>query len=397
MKISIIGDCHLNKVLYGNIEDGIPNVPFRTADFMNAFSTIVEKNIVDIRPDLIVIAGDIYDNYNPNNDVRAFFHEQIKKLQDENIPVLILVGNHDICSKNHALKPLKSLNIKTLKVIDETTITSFKGKVLLLFPHTMDVERNEISMKEKLHQFIEEVNKKKQENGWKSEDMLFFGHFPVHGAVLKESKASQFKYSSSSSIDTKDIDNIGASYVFLGDFHKHQYLKTEACTALYTGSIELTDISEVDHQKGFIVWDSEAENKIRFIEYKNARPMLSFRGSLLEIKDSINAVLTKKFNKRPIVEIKFKGTSKEYFDFSREFDGLKKVLKTNINPIHIYDSSEIINAESKNEVDMIEIEDDIVKSGSKVIREEIEKMIKEEVSDEDEQKLLILEAKGYLE
>ena len=63
MKIAIVPDLHLNKSVYKGVYDrDNPSVPFRSADFMRAFESIVDKCINELKPDLFVIPGDVYDN-----------------------------------------------------------------------------------------------------------------------------------------------------------------------------------------------------------------------------------------------------------------------------------------------------------------------------------------------
>ncbi|MFA7219435.1 MAG: metallophosphoesterase, partial [Synergistaceae bacterium] len=184
MITSIIADCHLNRALYkGVLDKKYTTLPFRTVDFMKAFHFIITQNIEKIKPDIIVIAGDIYDTYDPSNEVRAFFSLQIKRLVDAKIPVLLMVGNHDVCRKHHALSPIKTLDLNGVTVIEEPEIKVVNDKLFLLFPYSLKVERGDITIKEQLCEFIEESKRKISENPDK--EVFFFGHFGVKGAVMK--------------------------------------------------------------------------------------------------------------------------------------------------------------------------------------------------------------------
>src|SRR3989304_334393 len=101
MKIAITADLHLNKSVYKGVMDkDCPLIPFRNVDFMKAFSYVCDKTIEN-KPDLMVIAGDVYDNHSPSNEIRGFFSGQLHRVSNNNIPIIILVGNHDICRKHH--------------------------------------------------------------------------------------------------------------------------------------------------------------------------------------------------------------------------------------------------------------------------------------------------------
>lgn len=397
MKISIIGDCHLNKSAYSSVEDSRTDIPFRSADFMDSFEFIINKNINEIKPDVIVVAGDIFDSHSPTSEISAFFNEQMIKLKKEKIPVLILVGNHDICSKHHALKPLKALEVPNVKVIDEVKIIQFKDKLFVLFPHCMDVEKGLISMKEKLKESSNKLKEYLKENEVKKDDIILFGHMPVSGATLKsysnKNKSLNMKYKNNEEVNLNDLDDFGSKYVFLGDFHKHQKLDTKNCDAYYTGSIERTDMSERDQDKGFIVFD---DGLVSFVKYPETRKMISIQGNLQEIKRQINEVVKNNFSKRPIVEIKYKGSKDDYRNFCIEFDVIKKTLKENINPIHMYDSSEVELTNNEKDV-KVKIQNNDFPTGKNAILDIIKELIMEETSDEEEVEKILKEAKEYFQ
>ena len=57
--------------------------------------------------DAVVIAGDLFDNYNPSNKSLELFYKKIKKMSCEGqIPVIAIAGNHDSPEKIEAPDPL---------------------------------------------------------------------------------------------------------------------------------------------------------------------------------------------------------------------------------------------------------------------------------------------------
>jgi DNA repair protein SbcD/Mre11 len=266
MKISLIADPHLNKTIYkGVMDEQYPDIPFRNADLMRAFEFAIDKNINEIHPDLIVVLGDVYDTPHPLNPIRTFFNSQLRRLSEANIPVIILVGNHDICSKHHALEPIAALGLKHVKVIEEPKLTLFKDKALMLFPYSLAVEKKEITIKDQFYKFVTSSRKLMILNpNFKDKGILFFGHFPVNGAIKNsyddddindiaganpEVVEKKMVYNhNDSDISLADLDTIGASHIFLGDFHKHQELNTKT-PAYYIGSPEKCNFSEMDFWK----------------------------------------------------------------------------------------------------------------------------------------------------
>jgi DNA repair exonuclease SbcCD nuclease subunit len=186
MIIATLADLHLNKGVYKKVMDrkDYPTLPFRSADFMRAFKWSIEK-CIELNPDLVVIAGDIYDHPEPSNEIRGFFSEQLSELILNGIAVRILIGNHDVCKKNHALNDIEGLCLPNIKVIASPELEFFRNKKgeemrLLLFPYSLDIERGAATIKVEFHNFIDKVAKSAPVDC----PSLFFGHFPVYGGIM---------------------------------------------------------------------------------------------------------------------------------------------------------------------------------------------------------------------
>jgi DNA repair exonuclease SbcCD nuclease subunit len=409
MKIAITPDLHLNKAVYKGVHDrDNPSVPFRSADFMRAFEKAVDRCINELHPDLFVIPGDVYDNPSPSNRVRGFFSAQLKKLNAHKIPVIVLLGNHDVFMTNHALKDIKELGLKNIKIIERPTILSYQDVKLLLLPYSTDVEQKKLTMKDEFDNFLKEI--KEKDDGTPS---LFFGHFSVHGAKMNEYDDPLFVTNTTTTempdkkkgrkdfinrnpndIKVEDLDEIGAEYVFLGDFHEFQVLKTKKCIAMYGGSIEKSDFSDINQKKGFIFYDSEAESKgimgkCRFIENNSCRPMLELKGNLDNIKEQFEKIDKEKF-KDSIVKISFQGTESEKLIFSSSLDSFKKELCEKLNPIY-FDSTQKVN-KTEAEEEATKLEEEIMEKGhleSDDIIPIVTELLMSKIEDEKEAKATI--------
>lgn len=399
MKISIISDCHLNKVNFSAFKDKESGIPYKSHDFMKSFEFMVKKNAEEIKPDLLVIAGDIYDTYDPSNDVRAFFYRQINILTEAKVPVAIIVGNHDICKKSHALSPLAEIKNKNVKVIEEPEFLHFKDHILLFYPYSLSVERKLISNKELFYKFIKEKDEKLLlDNELKELPVLFFGHFGVKGAALNLGHSTKGKKINHENINSDDIsigdlDNIGANYVFLGDYHSHQILSTKKCISMYTGSIEKDNVTHRNIKKGFVVYDTDYEEDVqygrsKFIEYPNCRPMVSISGSLNEIRKSVDN-LNKIEHNEAAVKILFEGNIKDSHSYHLALPNIIAEIKDKIDPVHIMESQSIVDEEKAEAAK--NMEEKIAESGHMTesdVMDVIYEMIKEQV-DENEYKEIV--------
>ena len=97
MRILHTGDWHLGKNLEGASRMDEQEL------FLNDFVDIVEKNKVD----LVIIAGDVYDNSNPPVRAEKMFYDTLKKLSKNGERlILVIAGNHDNPERLVAAGPL---------------------------------------------------------------------------------------------------------------------------------------------------------------------------------------------------------------------------------------------------------------------------------------------------
>lgn len=353
MKISIVADCHLNKSTYKNVKDfQNQHLPFRTADFMKAFQFSVDQTL-ELKPDFFILLGDVFDNMSPSIDVLSFFNEQLSRISNSGIKCYIMVGNHDFGRRNHILQPLKALNINNIVIVDSPCITKeIDGYNFAFFPHSLDVEIGDKSMRQSYLDFSQTLE------GLDKSKTLFFGHFGVQGAIInqwldkpdglitelfmKRTKKNVIRNSESDAITLLDLEQTNASYVFLGDYHKHQSFDIPNQIAMYVGSLEKSDFNEIGQKKGFIYFDSnlEKDKKIgtaKYIEYKNSRPFLEIRGNWNQIREAAKGINQKieDYN-GAIVKVVFSGKTNELVDFNSNIDKLKRWISEKIKPAHLY-------------------------------------------------------------
>ena len=91
MKIVHCSDLHLGKRFSGNKD----YVKKRYMDFFNAFATFVDK-VEEIKPDVCLIAGDIFDKKEINPDILSKTECLFKRLRDNvKKDIIAIEGNHD--------------------------------------------------------------------------------------------------------------------------------------------------------------------------------------------------------------------------------------------------------------------------------------------------------------
>lgn len=87
MKFLHLADLHFGKSIYGvsMMENGDQRV------WVSRFLKLTQE----VRPDAVVIAGDIYDRSAPSGDAVRLLDGMVTALAENNIPVMIVAGNHD--------------------------------------------------------------------------------------------------------------------------------------------------------------------------------------------------------------------------------------------------------------------------------------------------------------
>lgn len=101
MKILHTSDWHLGKTL-----ENISRIE-EQRQFIDELCNIVEKE----RIDLVLIAGDIFDTYNPSSAAEELFYEAIDRLNNKGQRALVIIaGNHDSPDRLCAASPLTYKN-----------------------------------------------------------------------------------------------------------------------------------------------------------------------------------------------------------------------------------------------------------------------------------------------
>lgn len=195
------------------------------------FKSIV-KYAINNNINLIVIAGDVYEEYNPDEKIIKLFSKVIKYGIDNNIMFRIILGNHDTNGINHSMESLKYLTQNNrLKVFDKNITSEIINNVNFVFvPYQKNIE--DVISKSK------EYKKDKMSN-------VLVTHKDVSNAIYAKAMSnvpneSKFSY----------VNLMGWNYVALGDFHYNQKI---AENIWYSGSITKSTWAERDENKYFNV------------------------------------------------------------------------------------------------------------------------------------------------
>lgn len=107
MKIVHLSDTHLGFRQLHYTDDGGRNV--REQDFYGVFIAAVDK-ILELRPAAVVHSGDLFHGYHPSAAAVGVALDQVARLRDADIPVVIISGNHSmprVAATDHSFELLE--------------------------------------------------------------------------------------------------------------------------------------------------------------------------------------------------------------------------------------------------------------------------------------------------
>jgi DNA repair exonuclease SbcCD nuclease subunit len=255
MNILHLADTHLGYSAYRKAtQEGINQ---REVDVYDAFRKVVEYAI-QTKPDLVVHAGDLFDSVRPTNRAITVAVQELLRLSDEGIPMVIISGNHE-----------------TPKLKETGNIFSIFEHIKNIYPvyhnhyETLEFKTNGENLA--LHAIPQcqtpkefDMNLKKITIHKKSDYNVLLAHGAVMG--IKEFKMNEFNELFIPVNTLKD----DFDYIALG--HYHSYTKLHK-NAVYAGSTEHLSFTEAADQKGCVTVTLGSNLKHKFIPMK-VRPMI---------------------------------------------------------------------------------------------------------------------------
>lgn len=262
MKILHTADWHLGKTLKNTSlideQDYILN-----GEFM--------KIVDDVKPDAVIIAGDVYDRSVPPVDAVNLFDEIIFKLNEKKIPILCIGGNHDSASRlNFAGRLLAQANffIVTKPQDEPATIVlqdNFGDVYFSLIPFfepsdlrqkISDVDNEDKITADEVNKFYVVQARKKIPTGARS---VAIAHLFVTGGVSSDSERKFI-----GTVENVDKKNFAAyNYVALGHLHRAQTINpAEKNFIRYSGSPLKYSFGEASHNKGVTLAELDGEGNV---------------------------------------------------------------------------------------------------------------------------------------
>jgi exonuclease SbcD len=243
---------------------------------LKEIQTIVERQ----DPQIIVIAGDVFDSYNPPFEAERLFYDTITSIAGNGRVVVAIAGNHDSPEKLQTVVPLITgkhsiviVSTFTSRIApsyesDITRISTEDGfvKVEVKQLHkTVAINAlpfpSEVRMALSGDDFEAELRRNASKEPQFTCDYFFLvSHLFIQGAK-KSGSERILQIGGLESIPYEFLPE-KADYIALGHLHRYQTI----AHATYSGSIYPFDMGEVEDKKGVCLWQY---GKTEFVEFSN--------------------------------------------------------------------------------------------------------------------------------
>ncbi|WP_336160520.1 exonuclease SbcCD subunit D [Fusobacterium polymorphum] len=251
MKIVHCSDLHLGKRFSGNKD----YVKKRYMDFFNAFAVFVDR-VEEIKPDVCLIAGDIFDKREINPDILSKTEYLFKRLKNNvKKEIIAIEGNHD-----------------NSRILEESWLEYLQEQnILKVFYYNKDFEEKNYLKIDDINFYpvgypgfmIDEALTKLSEKLNPQEKNIVIVHTGISGSI------NTLPGLVSTSI--LDLFKDKAIYIAGGHIHSFTTYPKEKPYFFVSGSLEFSNVqNEKSDKKGFILFNTDTLN-YEFIELEHRK------------------------------------------------------------------------------------------------------------------------------
>jgi exonuclease SbcD len=369
MKIIHLADSHLGFSSYSRLDEHGRN---RIEEMVySGFEQAIDR-IIEIRPDAVVHAGDVFHHVRPKIKPLVVFQKGLMRLMKEDIPIIIISGNHDAPKSFSSTSPFRLFeDLQGVHIAQRYQYERFEVEEhyfhcipFCLEPqdYLTEFEKIERSGRDVLvmHGLVESLQNKK---------MRSVGEHELKDSFLKS-----------------DFD-----YIALGHFHGQAQLSRNAW---YSGSLEYFNFGEAQDEKGMLLVDLEsgkAESVPVKPRYMIDHPAIDCSGMRSEeiaqclqelchedeIRDRMVRITLKNVSRaayRSIDQTKLnqQGASALYFKIRPEFVDEEEHFERPVDRRTLHEEfSGYLTEESSRELIPGRIKDEVVAYGSEIMKKAV--------------------------
>jgi len=272
MKILHFADLHLGVESYGRV-DPATGLSSRLVDFLSTLDQMVDYALEN-KVDLVLFCGDAYKTREPTQTQQREFAKRINRLSSGDIPIFLLVGNHDLHNAiGRATTPeiFDTLAVKNVYVsnrpdiyriptpsgiVQIASLPWLRRSSLLSREETKDLNFDQL--KERLQQVLTRTIETNAAKLDPTLPTILAAHVWVAGAQIGSERLMTI--GQEHVLLLSNVANPAFDYIALGHIHKHQVL-SDSPPAVYAGSLTRLDFSDEEDEKGFYLVEIEPDGE----------------------------------------------------------------------------------------------------------------------------------------
>lgn len=312
-------DIHFGMENYGHIDEKT-GLHTRLLDFKNSFDFCV-KYAIEKKVDCFVFAGDAYKNCYPTPTQQRILLKLFLQLLDNNIPVVIVVGNHDHpgnFSKAHALDVFYHIKHPLCFIFSKLAMVKVPTKsgplqvIAVPWLSAGTVNKNKRISSQEIKEYVLKKVDYYAKNSDPTISTILVGHLTMAAGIFSGSEKSIIE-GKDPLYNSTDFPLASLQYIALGHLHRYQYINEkflEQPPIVYSGSPDRIDFGEKKDIKSFCVVTVAVKEKTTFELIKiPCRPFYEITihiDSLDTIEATIKEIIEKYDNlSESIIKIKY--------------------------------------------------------------------------------------------
>lgn len=299
-------DIHFGMENYGKI-DPKTGIHSRLLDFEKALNICIDTAIAQ-NVDFFLFSGDAYKTAHPSPTQQKLLVRCFLRLYKANIPVIIIIGNHDnplSFGKANSLELFNELPVDGFYVIAKPTTLPLMTKngpvniVGIPWPtrntismHNAHLLKSATEITEYISKAVATIIKSMAENLDPAIPAVLAAHLTVSSGIFSGSEKRAI-YGTDPILLPSQLALNPFDYVALGHLHRYQNLNPHGYPAIvYSGSIERIDFGERKEEKGFCLVEIEGKGATThtFIEVPT-RPFIQIEVNLTNNKPQTEQIL----------------------------------------------------------------------------------------------------------
>lgn len=214
-----------------------------------AFENVLNE-AVSKKADLVLHGGDMFNRSSPKKAVIKKAYDIIHKFAENDIPLVVIPGNHD---KSVLPESLISHFNTNIYFMNKLKLLGLSEVAILSFPFEGNSPRT----------IFEKVAKIAKENP--AQKIVVLCHQLFDGACF-----GPHNHIFTKRIDTLETEKLPENVLLVISGHIHRSQELQNGRVYYTGSIERTSFMEITEPKGYLLIDIEDDfHKVQFCETKS--------------------------------------------------------------------------------------------------------------------------------